>query len=193
MRMRLALLVLAACRFEAGHFTFEDAPARGDADLDARPIDALVDAKVADARNCPAAPATCKLFTCPGSSSCYYECGTTGTSKASWPGAAGSCTNANLGCIVTINDQAEQNCITSNTVPTFSSYVWFGYRQDASPTEPAGNWAWECPPSSYVQPGWGTSEPNDSGGNEDCAAMTNGGGWFDATCTGTARYVCELP
>lgn len=157
--------------------------------IDAR----MIDAALPDARVCPPPPAGCKSFSCEGSTSCYYECGTTSTTKASWSGGAQSCVNAGRGCIVTISDQAEQNCITAFTVPSFSSYVWFGFHQTSTSNEPAGNWAWECPPSVYVQPGWGGTEPNDSGGNEDCAAMTGGGTWFDATCSGSARYVCELP
>jgi hypothetical protein len=74
-----------------------------------------------------------------------------------------------------------------------SNWIWFGFRQNANATEPAGNWAWECGTSAYTAPGWGGGEPNNSGGNEDCAALTNGGGWFDATCDDSARYLCELP
>jgi hypothetical protein len=179
--------LLLACSFEHGML-----PPPPSSDAPPMP-DAPVDAKPADARVCPPPPnSTCRLFTCPGSNSCYYECGI--TAKQSWTGARGSCPNANLGCIVTINDQAEQNCITAETVPSFpSSLVWFGWKQDPAAMEPDQGWGWECPPSSYVSPAWGSFEPNNTGGNEDCGALTDGGGWIDADCSGSARFVCELP
>lgn len=183
------LAFVFACRFEPGVLAPDDAPTPADAPIDAR----VPDAKP-DARMCPNAPAGCALFTCAGSASCYYHCGTTNQTKATWPGARDACTNSGLGCIVTIDDQAEQDCITAATMPAYpNALVWFGFRQDPGADEPAGGWAWECPGSSYVQPGWGIFEPNDFGGNEDCAAMTNFGGWFDANCSGTATFVCELP
>lgn len=183
----LVLVCAAACSFEPGESVQRDAP------TDPPVIDALM-APPVDARDCPVAPTGCTVFTCASTSSCYYECGTTGTTKASWDGAVQACTNASLGCLITINDQMEQDCVVQHAVPTFVTYLWFGYHQTATTAEPLGNWNWQCGTSSYVQPGWGTGfEPNDFGGNEDCAAMSGNGGWFDANCTGTARYVCELP
>jgi hypothetical protein len=35
-------------------------------------------------------------------------------------------------------------------------------------------------------------EPNDAGGNEDCASMLTGGLWNDAPCTGLLDFVCEV-
>ena len=166
----------------------EDAPL-----VDARPIDGPPDA-TPDARVCPTAPTGCTAFTC-GTASCYYVCSGT---KRSWANANTACgaitQGANTACLATINNQGEQNCIVTATIPMFANnnYVWFGFRQDANATEPAGNWAWECGSSTYTAPNWGIGEPNNTGGNEDCAALTDGGGWFDATCSGQARYVCEL-
>lgn len=191
--MRWLVLFVVACRFEPGEVTLRDAEAREDAPPAVEDAPAL-DAPPPDARVCPPPAFGCVAFQCPSSTSCYYDCGNA-SNKASWTGARGSCAGGAInGCIVTINDQAEQDCITQHTTPSFQSYVWIGYRQSATTDEPAGNWAWECPPSSYVQPGWGNpaGEPTDTGGNEDCAALTGGGGWFDANCTGTARYVCEV-
>jgi hypothetical protein len=192
--VRCALVLVAACRFEPGQYSGD--AAASDGVNDARMIDAAMpDAFVPDARVCaPPAPG-CTTFTCSGSSSCYYVCGS-GTFKASWNGAKGSCEGGSInGCLVTINDQAEQNCITAATVPTSSSLVWIGYYQTATNVEPLGNWAWQCPPSTYVSPDWGNpaGDPNDFNNNEDCAALSTSGDWWDANCTGTARYVCEVP
>jgi hypothetical protein len=201
--MRLALLVVAslsACNFRHGSLGGgpDDAPV-DDALTDARPIDAPSDARpdaTPDARVCPVAPGGCTRFTCDGSSSCYYICSGT---KRSWANAKTACesitSGATAACIATINNQSEQDCIVTATNPSFpsSNWIWFGFRQNANATEPAGNWAWECGTSGFTGPGWGAGEPNNSGGNEDCAALTNGGGWFDASCDDSARYLCELP
>lgn len=184
----LSIALVASCTFSPGTVV-EDAEADGPPG-DAKPIDA----RPADARICPPAPAgsACTLFTCDGSSSCYYVCGNTSNIKFSWFGAVASCPNAGLGCIVTINDQAEQDCITTHTTPVFASYVWIGFYQSPIALEPDQGWSWQCGNSNYLSPNWGQGEPNNQG-DEDCAALTGGGGWFDATCTGTARMVCELP
>lgn len=189
----VALGVLAACTFEPAPYAppVADAP---DSPIDA-PLDtAMIDAAPpVDARMCPAAPPTCTAFTCAGSSSCYYICGSDTTGKQSYSGARGSCTNANVGCIVTINDQAENDCIAAATTPMFpSSLVWIGYEQASNGSEPAGGWSWQCGTSSYLAPNWGDFEPNDQNG-EDCALMTAGGAWIDGDCGGSARFVCELP
>jgi len=39
----------------------------------------------------------------------------------------------------------------------------------------------------------GGSEPNDSGGNEDCVKVQTDGLWNDVPCTYTSPYVCEAP
>lgn len=157
-----------------------------DATADARPLDAKLPA---DARVCPAAPAGCVAFACTASSSCYYDC----LGKQAWPNAASSCVSKGLGCIATIDDQAEQTCITTATVPMFPDIVWFGWKQAPGSPEPAGGWGWQCGTSAYVAPNWGVGEPNNQGGHEDCGAMTGGGGWIDGDCSTQARYVCEIP
>ncbi|MDX2089646.1 MAG: C-type lectin domain-containing protein [Kofleriaceae bacterium] len=152
------------------------------------PIDAAIDAPI-DARACPAAPPNCDLFTCPGSSHCYYVCGKGDTEP--WADGRDACADDNLGCLATIDDAAENNCITQATTPVFPNIVWMGYVQSSSGAEPAGGWAWQCGSSSYTN--WGGSEPNNSGGNEDCAALNTGGTWIDGGCNTSARWVCELP
>ena len=186
----LVVVVLCACSFEDGTLSAGGDAGTGDVPKsDARPIDA----PSVDARVCPAAPPTCTAFTCAGSSSCYYACGSSTIGKQTWTGARTSCANAGIGCIVTINDQAEQDCIAAQTMPVFPNNVWFGLRQDASGSEPQGGWDWECGSSTYAYPEWGKAEPNDQGGMEDCGILATGGGWNDANCGGTARFVCELP
>lgn len=156
--------------------------------------DAAIDATPIDARECPPPPPSCTAFSCPSSNSCYYQCGTPTSDKLGWGDAQSSCEAAGLGCLVTIDNQAEQDCIAIQTMPMFpDALVWFGFRQSPSGAEPAGGWEWACGNSNYVSPAWGEFEPNNFGGNEDCGALTNSGGWIDADCSIPARYVCELP
>src|SRR5687768_17338885 len=130
----LVAVAIAGCSFEHGRLpqtVADDAPPTSG---DARPIDAAISI---DARVCPAAPATCTSFTCPSSSSCYYLCGTTGTTDQNWAGAKSSCETSQRGCLVTISDQAEQDCITANAMPGFPNAItWAAYRQAASATQP---------------------------------------------------------
>jgi hypothetical protein len=161
MRVVVCAVVLAACSFKHGGLqgsgdappVDDDAAPENDATpIDARPIDGPPDAPP-DARVCPAAPAGCTRFTCATTSSCYYICSTT---KRSWTSANTACasitSSGSTGCLATINDQAEQNCIVTATNPMFANnnFVWFGFRQDANPTEPAGDWNWQCGASTFV-------------------------------------------
>ena len=77
--------------------------------------------------------------------------------------------------------------------PVFPNLLWIGYVQAAGSAEPAGGWGWQCGTSSYVAANWGSFEPNDTGGNEDCGTVNDGGAWIDAACNTSLRYVCERP
>jgi hypothetical protein len=194
----IVVVVLSACSFEHGSparrstdAAIVDAGVVHDGPNDGRVIDATV--VMPDAKVCPQAPAGCSLFSCSGSTSCYFVCGTSTSGQLSWGSARTRCTNAGIGCIVTINSQAEQECIATRTMPVYPDNVWFGLRQISTSNEPAGGWAWECGTSTYVAPNWGGSEPNNQGGNEDCGILATGGGWNDGECDTPSRYVCELP
>ena len=199
--MKLVVLVAAtaACSFDTG-FPPTPNPADDAGNVGDGPhvIDARFDAFVAppdamaDARVCPPAIGGCVLFKCNSSTSCYYRCGTSSSGQVSWPTARNVCAQNGMGCIVTINSQLEQDCIAQNTNPVYPDNVWFGLRQSASGSEPAGGWGWECPPSQYASPSWGMYEPNNEGGDEDCGILATGGGWNDADCDTPSRFVCEL-
>lgn len=214
--LAVLLCVASACQFRPSGDGGEDAPpgldaaevdgaevdgaaadgaAADGAELDAAIVDAIVDAPddaaadaAVDARSCPTAPAGCTAFTCAGSTSCYYVC-----NAQSWTSARDRCVSADLGCLATIDSDAENTCIAGATNPTFPNVVWFGWRQSASGQEPAGGWGWECGSSSFVAGNWGDFEPNNSGGNEDCGAMAQGGAWIDGGCGTSLRFVCERP
>lgn len=183
MRSTVALTMLAACSFDHGRPAMEDAP--GGADGSQIEPDARVSDAPRDARMC-APMIGCTAFQCASTTSCYYYC----TTKTTWQLAQGACDDVPNGCLVTINDQMEQDCITANVTPTFANFPWIGFRQAANGTEPAGGWSFECGTSAYVN--WAMSEPDETG-PEDCAAMAEGGTWFDGTCNDSGRYVCEVP
>ncbi|HEY5924295.1 MAG TPA: C-type lectin domain-containing protein [Kofleriaceae bacterium] len=152
--------------------------------------DAAIDSPAPDARDdafgereCPAAPAGCTLFRCAGS--CHYSC----TGTGDWNVAQSYC--AQVGCLATIESQAEQDCITAATQPTNASPVWIGSTQSDMQPEPRDGWTWACGASSYAN--WGSYEPNDLYGNQDCAALSSGGRWDDISCANERRFVCEAP
>jgi hypothetical protein len=190
-----SVLLVAACGFEPGEIVRRDAtdeqPMLDAPSTDAKPIDA----PGADARVCPPPPSGCTRFTCSSTSSCYYVCGD-GPGKATWAGAKGICEGPTFqGCILTLNSFDEQSCVTFNAGPTGANPIWIGYRQDPAPMEPAGDWKWECGPSTYVQPGWAgiSGQPDNNGGSANCALMSVAGAWADEDCSGTTRYICEVP
>ena len=120
----------------------------------------------------------------------------TAGSKKSWATARDACPLIAAGaCLATIDDQAEQNCLVQAAMPDFamSNWIWIGYRQPPGTAEPLSGWGWECGASTFTQSPWGFGGEPDENGEEDCAAMSNGGTWFDASCADTARYLCELP
>jgi hypothetical protein len=146
--------------------------------------DARADATVT-ARNCPAPPTGCARFECAVSTSCYYVC----VATVPWDVAEGYCKE--VGGLVTIDAQAEQDCVTAAAHPTNAEPVWIGYSQTAGAGEPANGWAWAYGSSPYTN--WAGFEPNDFSGDQDCASMTNGGQWNDTACSYARRFVCELP
>lgn len=197
MRFTLLFIAISACGFSVqGQGPVDDAK-RDSAGGDGLPPadganDAAIDAPI-DARTCPPPPAGCTSFACGGTSSCYYLCGQGNVDR--WADARDFCSDQNLGCLVTINDMDENNCILGNTAPVFPSLVWLGWVQASGGSEPGDGWGWQCGSSSYVAGNWGATlgEPNNVGGNEDCGAMGGLGAWIDGDCNTPLRWVCELP
>jgi hypothetical protein len=186
-------MLVAGCSFQHGELlaTHDDASSDDSSSVSSDAmIDALVEAPIdaaPDARVCPPM-AGCTAFQCASTTSCYYYC----TTKTSWQTAQNTCDDQPSGCLVTINDQMEQDCVVANVMPMFVNFPWIGFRQAPNGAEPAGGWSFQCGTSAYAHPTWGMAEPNNIG-NEDCAAMTDGGGWFDSGCNENGRYVCEVP
>jgi hypothetical protein len=182
----VALLLVAACSFEHGVPVVGDAHDEGSDSIE-RDAALQSDAPI-DARVCPDKPG-CTVFQCASSSSCYYNCTAT---KRPWQAAQDDCKTIPGACLVTINDQEEEDCIVANAMPTFPTFPWIGYHQGPTAAEPAGGWSFVCGTSTF-SPAWAPGEPDEAqGGAEDCTGMAEDG-WFDNGCAEVARYLCELP
>lgn len=201
MRAAVLLSCLAACAFvPSGEAPTGDGDATPfdatdpDARADAPPIDAAVDAPIdaVDARICPAPPTGCTAIACAASPGCRYLC----TAGLSFSAANARCMSAGLGCLAIIDDAVENACIYDAVMPMFPNMLWIGFSQASGSAEPGGGWGWVCGGTSgYLAGNWNQpgGEPNDQGGNEDCALMNTGGAWIDGDCSRSFRFVCELP
>jgi hypothetical protein len=195
----LFLICLAGCQMSRSLEANMPHDADGDGAVDPDGAMMMIDAP--DARTlaaCPPAPAGCTLMTdaCLPVESCYFRCITNRNRED----ARVRCMADGLGCLVTLNDATENSCIAAALMPsTASNRYWIGFVQTNNQQEPAGGWTWTCGPSSFTpSPPWGlpppANEPNDSGGNEDCALVVNNAGhWIDADCDDALDYVCEFP
>lgn len=54
-----------------------------------------------------------------------------------------------------------------------------------------GDWRWMNDLSKVQYSGWHPNEPNNYGGNEDCALISMAHSWNDGTCKSSLGYICE--
>jgi hypothetical protein len=77
--------------------------------------------------------------------------------------------------------------------------AWIGLEQLNLTDEPRGGWFWsDGAQASYSSTIWTFAEPNNSGGDENCAEMYLNNGWCspllnDAECDNRLEYICEYP
>ncbi len=125
---------------------------------------------------------------------------------ASWQNAttnvAGRTKYGATGYLATVTSQAENDFVSARLLNS----GWMG----ASDSTVEGDWKWVTGPESGISfwsgtgsgsavsgrySNWNSGEPNDSGGNEDCAQFLTGGTgkWNDLPCSGTTQpgYVAE--
>jgi hypothetical protein len=194
-------MCLVGCNFSTP-VSMSDEPQDDGGGKDAS-VDALDDGSIAmpdgpPLAACPNPPAGCTRMTaaCLPMTSCYYQC----TTNRNREDARVRCEQDGLGCLVTINDAAENSCLATTLDPNnAANRYWIGFVQTNNTVEPAGGWTWTCPSSTFTpSPPWGlpppANEPNDTNGNEDCAfVINNNGHWIDAACSDQLDYVCEFP
>jgi hypothetical protein len=195
MRVAVTVLVLASCDF-SGPAAAPQGTSDADVDRDATVIDTPVTTLDApldspELAPCPAPAAGCTLFECAGTSNCFYACST----PRNHTDAAVRCEQDGMGCLATISNATENTCVAQSIQPPpiFPALITIGYEQAPNGSEPDGGWAWRCGSSAFVAPNWGDFEPTNTGGNEDCAGMNEGGAWIDVDCGVQFRYICELP
>ena len=97
------------------------------------------------------------------------------------------------GHLVTINDYLEQNWLadTFRRPNGCEDACWIGFND----VEQEGTWVWTNGESVLYTNWFGTSEPNDCGGNEDAAVINGhpGGTWNDLPVTRLYYGIIELP
>jgi hypothetical protein len=106
----------------------------------------------------------------------------------SWVDAQFTCAQQGYS-LVTVNDGAEDAWLKQQAP---SRSMWLGYNDRSV----EGRWVWEDGAPTYTN--WRPGEPNNTGGNEDCAVNNSvattagtGGRWNDIPCTDVVSFVCE--
>ena len=130
-------------------------------------------------------------FPCPETwkfykSNCYYRSNT----ALSWQNARDSCRRTANADLLYIASAAE-NAFVVNLLSGIA-IAWFGYN-DIN-VERKFVWSKANVTSSYTN--WFPREPNNQGGNEDCAEMyvqSPRGSWNDNQCYVQRPFVCKMP
>eukprot|EP00794_Sanderia_malayensis_P003261 gene3261-3742_t len=112
------------------------------------------------------------------------------TSGMSWSDARLACQRYG-GDLVTIKNAQEQAFLAANqTAAQRLMHYWIGITDEGS----EGNWSWiDGTPVAATGSHWRTAdgEPNNWGGNENCAEMHNDGLWNDNACFREFAFICK--
>lgn len=94
------------------------------------------------------------------------------------------------GHLATITTAEEDTWLRATFFDGEQSFYFGGYQPSGSP-EPDGGWTWVTG-EAWTFWGFATSEPTDTGGNEDCVGGWFASGWNDAECGGgSAAFIVE--
>lgn len=109
-------------------------------------------------------------------SSAYLVCR---DAAATWAEAQAACA-ARGASLVTVNDAKENAYLAS-----LLADAWIGLSDAAT----EGTWVSGAEESAFAS--WGMGQPDDAGGNEDCATIGAEGAWNDLPCDAKRPFVCE--
>jgi LruC domain-containing protein len=107
------------------------------------------------------------------------------TSAAPWRAAETSCQLCR-GNLVTINGAGELNLLGAAFASTLPDTPWIGLNDLAV----EGTFVWSSG-AALTLSNWTPGEPNNAGGNEDCAHLNPNGTWNDANCAASRPGICE--
>ena len=120
----------------------------------------------------------------------YLFCGT----RRSWMEAQSICASVGYH-LATIDDMAESDWVTMTAFMVREEDWWIGLNDRAVPD----TFVWESGSTAAFR-NWGTAEPNNFGGNQDCTQIDDGslafeerGLWSDTNCGDLSSFVCSLP
>jgi hypothetical protein len=111
------------------------------------------------------------------------------TDAKSWDSAQGYCLGLDAGFnLVTVNDSQEEDFLAQQQKPYGKTLWWIGYSDQSQ----EGQFSWVDGSSSGYS-NWASSEPNNSGGAENCTvdAWDPGGRWNDYPCAYEQPFICE--
>ena len=138
--------------------------------------DGLIDEPAATNPSCGG----CSLFEAGASG--YAVC----PAAVPWSQARASCETTFGGTLVVIETEEENAAVLALDADVQA--FWLGL----SDLDTEGTFAWsDGTPVAYTN--WNAGEPNDAGGNEDCAQLVRATeSWNDLDCTVPRSYVCEV-
>lgn len=133
-----------------------------------------------------------------GMSSCYLITPFSNTSSVTWDEAKDRCMDLvrSFGLVayrLAVNDVEEQKWINAQLLKQPASVPWFWTGLNDRKSE--GLWEYEEDfnnPPNKATINW-PKEPNNLDGNEDCAAVYNGGLFNDVNCEYRIHFICERP
>lgn len=193
--LALAALSLPACKASLGDGDDGQPIEDGDTDTtdadDATDgvIDAAIDALEPDAE-APDAPIDAAMpRPCVGGQQTATTCFMKGTAAATWNNAQAACAllypDAQLAKLTSADDQATVTLVAVGVTNT-----WIG----ANDITAEGIFVW-ADTTALAYTNWNAGEPNNGGGNEDCAITAGDRNyeWDDRPCNNNYQYVCSYP
>ncbi|XP_066295774.1 lactose-binding lectin l-2-like [Branchiostoma lanceolatum] len=69
-----------------------------------------------------------------------------------------------------------------------TAYFWFGLTD----VQQERSWMWADGVALGSFRPWGPGEPNNSGGNEDCAEYWKDDMWNDVPCSASRKFICQV-